>query len=425
MNRSTRTAVTGAEAVHKARLEGPDMSGPLTAALRPLGLVPLSFTHVRSHHRPGAGISALYRVQAVPRRSRSAGQPAGAPVCLQIGATTASLTPEQSRNTVRGALGGTDMRLWVHPRDPVLSGLPWATNAAAVARGVFGGETDGGHAVLKLAAYRPLRRAVIRATFQESTVYLKVPQPELAAGLRRRVEVAAAAGLPVPPLLVIAPEENPASESVLALGALPGVSLHRRLSSEPAAGFDPGSLTDLLAGLPAAALEFPGRPSWAERVLDYAAGSAAVLPAYAERIMNCARDADAAVRAADAGPVVPTHGDFHGGNLLAIPGRGGPQLSGLLDLDGLGPGHRVDDLACFLGHLFVCAALNPGVDALRSTAERCAAAFAAETDPAALYSRSGAVALTLVAGAAGRGRLEAEQTLAAAEGLVGRSRSSS
>lgn len=401
------------------------MSGPLTAALRPLGLVPLSFIHLRSHHRPGAGVSALYRVQAVPRRRGSAGQAAGGPVRLQIGATTASLTPEQSRNTVRGAVGNTDMRLWVHPRDPVLTGLPWATNAAAVARGLFGGETDGEHAVLELAAYRPLRRAVIRATFKESAVYLKVPQPDLAAGLRRRVEVAAAAGLPVPPLLAIAPGENPASTSVLALGALPGQSLHRRLSSVPDADFDPDALTDLLAGLPAAALEFPRRPSWSERVLDYAAASAAVLPACAERIMNCAREADAAVRAADAGPVVPVHGDFHGGNLLALSGRGGPELSGLLDLDGLGPGHRVDDLACFLGHLFVFAALNPSVHALRSTAERCAAAFASETDPAALYSRSGAVALTLVAGAAGRGRLGAEQTLAAAEELLGRSRSSS
>lgn len=403
------------------------MSGPLTAALRPLGLVPLSFTHLRSHHRPGAGISALYRVQAEPRRRGSAvlsGQHTGGPVHLQVGATTASLAPEQTRHTVRGAVGTTDMRLWVHPRDPVLTGLPWATNAAAVARGLFGGETDGEGAVLKLAAYRPLRRAVIRAAFKEATVYLKVPQPDLAAGLRLRVEAAAAAGLPVPPLLAIAPGEAPASKTVLALGALPGQSLHRRLSSAPDADFEPGVLTELLAGLPAAALDFPRRPSWSERVLDYAAGSAAVLPAYAGRIMNCAREADAAVRAADAGPVVPTHGDFHGGNLLAISGRSGPQLSGLLDLDGLGPGHRVDDLACFLGHLFVLAALNPRVESLRGAAERCASAFGAETDPAALYPRSGAVALTLVAGAAGRGRLAAEQTLAAAEELLGRSRRS-
>ncbi|WP_181032450.1 MULTISPECIES: aminoglycoside phosphotransferase family protein [unclassified Arthrobacter] len=396
------------------------MSGPLMAAVRPLGLVPLSWSHLRTHHRPGAGISALYRVDAVPRRgSADSGRQ---PVQLQVGATTAALTPEQSRRTVRGSADGTAVRLWVHPRDPVLSGLAWATSPGAVARDLFGAGTDGARASLTLAAYRPLRRAVVRGTFEGATAYLKVLQPGLAPGLRRRLEAAAAAGLPVPALLEIPAGAVPEPDSVLALRALPGRSLHQHLHVSPD-DVDPQSLLDLLAGLPPEALAFRRRPAWAERVVDYAAGAAVAFPQEAERITRCAREIDAAVRAADPGPLVTAHGDFHGGNLLVDnPGRAGWKISGMLDVDALGPGHLVDDLACFTGHLFVFAAVNPRSPGLRASADRFAGAFTAETDPAALYSRAAAVALTLVAGAAGRGTEAADRTLAAAQELLVRSR---
>ena len=419
MTRS-RSSILGTESTQKARLEGPGMAGPIAAALRPLQLVPLSWAHLRTHHRPGAGVTALYRVQAAPRPGSAAR--AGKLLHLQVGATTSSLSGGGNGTTVRGTVENTAVRLWVHPRDPVLSGLPWATSAQAVAAGLFGGSQDRDRPSLRLTAYRPLRRAVIRATYNGSTAYLKVPQPRLGPGLRRRLEAAAAAGLPVPPLLPIAPGAGPDQDCVLALGALPGRSFHQQLSAGPASGFDPAALLDLLAGLPAEALDFSRKPAWAERVQDYGVGAAAALPQMAPRIVRCAGDIDAAVRSSDAGPVVPAHGDFHGGNLLALPGPKGPRISGLLDVDALGPGHRVDDLACFLGHLFVAAALNPRSAGLRSAAERCAEAFSAETGHAALYSRSAAVALTLVAGASGRGSRAAGQALAAAEELLARCR---
>lgn len=413
------------------------MSGPLTAALRPLGLKPLSWQHLRTHHRPGAGISALYQVEAVPRRGSAGSAGSGraeSSVQLQVGATTAALTAEQGRRTVRGTVDGTGLRLWVHPRDPVLTGLAWATNPGAVARGLFGAETEEARAALTLAAYRPLRRAVVRSTFEGSTAYLKVLHPGAAQGLRRRLEAAAAAGLPVPALLDPALGAGAGAgagagvgaetDGVLALGALPGRSLHQQMHSAQA-GVEPQQLLDLLAGLPAAALAFPRKPAWADRVVDYAAGASVAFPKEAERIARCARETDAAVRATDPGPVVPVHGDFHGGNLLVDAARGGQEISGLLDVDALGPGHRVDDLACFVGHLFVFAAVNHTRPDLQASAERFAAAFAAEAQPGALYSRAAAVALTLVAGAAGRGHAAAEQALAAAEGLLERARNPS
>lgn len=421
MDRGSRKgARSGTEAAAKARLEGAGMSGPLAAALRPLGLKPVSWQHLRSHHRPGAGISALYRVEAVPRSGPAARH---RPLHLQVGATTADLPG--GGGTVRGAVDGTALRLWVHPRDPVLSGLPWATSGAAVARDVFGADSAAAHVSLRLVAYRPLRRAVVRATLDGpagSTVYLKVPQPRQAAGLRRRLDLAAAAGLPVPRLRGTGSGADPAAASVLVLEALPGRSLHQELRAAGAAALDPDALAGLLERLPAAALALPRRSAWAERIVDYAAGAAVALPERAAEINRCARGISVLVRATDPGPVVPSHGDFHGGNLLAADFGGKLRLTGMLDIDGLGPGHRVDDLACFLGHLWVLAALTPESAGLRAAADRCARGFLREVDAAALYCRSAAVALTLVAGAAGRGPAAARRTLAVAEELLARSR---
>lgn len=391
------------------------MSGPLAAAVRPLGLRPASWVHLRTHHRPGAGVSALYRVDAVSRSGPARGT--RDTVRLSVGATTANL-PDGGA-ALRAELGGTTVRLWIHPRDPVLAGLPWATNAGAVARDVFGADTAEARASLKLVAYRPLRRAVVRATYQGSVAYLKVPQPRLAAGLRQRLHTAAAAGLPVPPLL--ASGAGPAADGVLVLGALPGRSLHQELRAPGPQRLDPAVLTGLLDRLPADALLLPRRPAWSERILDYSAGAAVALPEGADRIARCARDIAAQVRSTDPGPLVPSHGDFHGGNLLA-DGGADLRITGMLDVDGLGPGHRVDDLACFLGHLTVLAALTPDSAGLKEAAELCARTFARGTGPAALYCRSAGVALTLVAGAAARGPDAARRALGAAEELLSRSR---
>jgi aminoglycoside phosphotransferase (APT) family kinase protein len=120
---------------------------------------------------------------------------------------------------------------------------------------------------------------------------------------------------------------------------------------------------------------------------------------------------------------VPSHGDFYEANLL-VSGGG---VSGLLDVDAVGPGHLVDDLGCFLGHLLVLPSLDPGYIHVPAAAERFTAAFEEHVDPAALRARAAGVALTLVAGAKRRAagaasavpwRTDALQRLAAAEMLA-------
>ena len=43
----------------------------------------------------------------------------------------------------------------------------------------------------------------------------------------------------------------------------------------------------------------------------------------------------------------PTHGDFHEGQLFVAKWL----ITGVLDIDTIGPGRRADDLACMIAHL--------------------------------------------------------------------------
>jgi len=87
--------------------------------------------------------------------------------------------------------------------------------------------------------------------------------------------------------------------------------------------------------------------------MHYAREVAAVLPAEASRAADLAAEIHAAV--ADLPADQPTHGDLHEGQLLVR----GPWITGLLDLDRVGPGRRADDLACAIAHLHVLRGVYP------------------------------------------------------------------
>ena len=381
------------------------MRGPLQEMLSGRGLRLEDWKHLRSHHRPQGAVSALYRVRCRPRTgsvpststprgsSSTADATAEAPAAgavaesltLYVGVTTAG-TPA-APGLVPARIAGLALGMWLHPHDPVLASLPWATDGEAVGRDVFGSAAA---ARLSLLAYRPLRRAVVSAEHADGSAYLKLLPKDMLPGLRYRHELLAGAGVPAPPLL-----SSPGGRDVAVLGALPGTSLFRRIAEGGAPDIAPESLLQLLDSLPAQALELPHRKAWADRAGDYAAAAAAVLPAEAHRIHGLAAGIAHVLASAPAGPQVPVHGDFHEGNLLVT----GAEITGLLDIDGLGPGQRADDLACLLGHLAVLAAAHPHQPHFARALQRYRGVFQEAVDPAALNARTAGVVLTLVAGA--------------------------
>lgn len=369
------------------------------------------------HHRPGAGVTGIFSVQVrrarrPPGRSRTAPVPAYA--CI-----TSCAVPHQADGVVVFHRRGTDaLAVWVHPSDPLLPGLPLALDQERATALAFGPGRDPRATVLGLRSYRPLRRAVVLAENGEERRYLKILRRNGAGPLADRHRMLRAAGVPAP---VVAGEPV---RDVVAMHPAPGTPFAELLMRDGAAEVDPQALVEVLRSLPRAVLSLPVRPPWAARVRDYGEGAVAALPAQADRIRRLAAGIDEVVRSSDGGPLVPTHGDFYEGNLLITDGA----VSGLLDVDALGPGRLVDDLGCFLGHIAVLPGLHAGYTHVPEALLRFLRAFDGAVDPVALRSRAAAVSLTLIAGARrsgadGGGAPEAVSRLEVAEQFLEEARS--
>ncbi|GAB3529748.1 phosphotransferase family protein [Arthrobacter monumenti] len=418
MENSRLKAFPGEEA-DIALLESAAMHTPLQLALETAGLRLTEWKLVQTHHRPHAGVTAIYETVHI----NAAGESGTDFVC----ATTAKVPATTTKPVVRLSAPATvdrtesgeqpELTLWRHPLDPLLPGLAWACDSAAVAEAVFG--KPGADIQLRTISYRPLRRAVIAATFEGEEAFLKVVRSGRADVMYRRHRMLTEAGIPAPEPYA------PPQHDVLALRKVTGTPLAQDLLDNGAMAMAPETLIDLLRRIPAEAMELPARPSWASRAGDYAMAAAAALPAERSRIMDVAARIMGLLPSTDPGPVVPSHGDFYEANLLVDGGK----ITGVLDVDAVGPGLLVDDLACFIGHLAVLPAVDARYVRVPSAMQRFLAGFDTAVDPAGLRIRAAGVALSLIAGAKrsgtddwyddALGRLEATEKLAdAAVGIA-------
>jgi hypothetical protein len=364
-----------------ALLRSPDAAGLLLAALTgdPASELPGFTARLTAwHFRPGSEVTAGYEV----------GYPDGSGELATetLFATSADAGPD----AVTVARDGLRFAVWRHPFDPRLPGLAAACDPHTVL-GWLATTTPTSTIPtafdLTLLGYRPLRRAVLRATADDGVHFIKVLRPERAERLAVRQKLFADAGL------------TPA----VAARPAPGVLLTPTASGRPLASClaSPGpdlptadALVGLLDRLPAGLTALPRRPAWADRLDFHTATAIDRLPGQAARLTALAARLQRVLDAAPVGPVVPTHGDFYEANLLVD----GPQLS-LIDLDASGPGLREDDLACMLAHVAVLPGLSPGhYTGVPEVLHAWTDGFAARVHPAALFARVSAVILSLVAG---------------------------
>ena len=334
------------------------------------------------HYRPGSEVTAIYTVTFQ--------SPDGHPTTEHLLATTA----EVSGQVATLSRGGLTLRVWRHPADPRLPGLAPACDPATVLDWLAAAEPrlrEARSLHLDLLAYRPLRRAVLRATADGEHFYLKVMRPGYDDRLATRQELLADADLTVPLLARPAP-------GVLISPGIPGRSLaHRLVEWQHGRGKlpAPGDLTALLDRLPPATLSLPKRSSWSENLDFHAATARQQLPAEAGRIDALAGTVADVLGEGRHGPVVATHGDFYEANIFVD----GTTLR-FIDIDSVGPGLREDDLACCLAHLAVLPDLDP--DAYPRIPEVLDAwqhAFEQQVDARDLRARTAGVLLSLISGA--------------------------
>lgn len=373
-----------------ALMTGPRAPEVLQAALTGQPGVQVAEFHCavdRVHDRVGSETSVTYHVSY---RSEVG------PVSEYLVATTAPVT---SAATVE--IDEVRIQVWRHPADPGLPGLAGACTPEVLAAwlpATAGGEDtdpDGKGAettadLTEVLVYRPLRRAVLRTTRGDDVYFTKVIRPKVAEVMIRRHELLAGLG----PDIVACPEPG-----VLITPHVPGSSLAVALSAWQLGESDqrpnPADALALLDRLPQEVVSLPARPSWTDRVDFYRSMAAAALPEHAREIELLATEIASLAERFPVGPIVPTHGDFHEGNVFCengIPTR-------MIDIDTVGPGRREDDLACMIAHLAVLPTLSPGhYPRGAEVMDSWAAAFEETVQPGALRARVAGVLLSLVSG---------------------------
>lgn len=408
---TTTSTTPAAEADDLAVLTGPASTDLLRAALAgSAAAVPgLSVAVDRVHHRPGAGVSVGYRV--------AYGSPVG-DVVEYLVASTAPRVPDGDGVAVLDD-GERRVRVWRHPGDPMLPGLRAACDADRVRRWLEEAHLvpAGTDVRLTMPAYRPTRRAVVRADAGDVSVFLKVLPPRRADALVRRHLLLERSGVPAPRVLA-----QPAA-GVVVLSAAAGRPLAQAVAgarTDPTLLPAPAAMVAFLDSLPAAAGDLPARSSWVDRLDFHAVAARVALPRHAGRIGDLEARVAALISNAPDAPQVPTHGDFYEANVFTDGGA----VTGVIDVDSLGVGRRSDDLATLLGHLAVLPALAPGMyghvpEITRHWLEH----FELDVDRVELRARTAAVVLSLVAGTSAEmalARLEVAETwLADAERVAG------
>ncbi|SDF76109.1 Phosphotransferase enzyme family protein [Blastococcus aurantiacus] len=269
-----------------------------------------------------------------------------------LAATTGARIPTGA-TVLEGVIDGecVTVGVWRWPLDPALPGLAWASRATAAGTRLAELGLTEGPLRMRLRAYRPGRRAVVEASTGAASLFLKVVRPVAAPRLVERHAVLDGA-VPVPPVL------GCTDDGVIVLPGLPGTPMRELLARDGAGLPDAEGIDGLLDALPATAARVTpvgrSRPGDAQaRIGDHATVLGLVLPAQRARLDRLV----GALRAADPGehPEVPVHGDFYESQLLVEDGA----VVGLLDVDTVGRGRRIDDWSTLLGHLALLETILP------------------------------------------------------------------
>ncbi|HEY4557148.1 MAG TPA: hypothetical protein VIG82_03040 [Enteractinococcus sp.] len=309
---------------------------------------------------------------------------------IYYGLTTANVPAEAHGH--HATVAGTNIFVWQHPTDPLLPGLGLAATPTQVQRH-FAPEREltGLHTII----YRPMNRAVFQAQFAPrrpaglgETIFLKVLRAGEAQPLYTLHWQLAAAGVPV-----VEPVTLPVAD-VLPLAGGQGMPLGEYTRMEGVKNrFDPLELVDILERFPPQVMQLPHRPSWADRHQEFIRAAQVAMPHQHDRLQRLGARLERAHQGLALGPLVPTHGDLYEAHILIEPVTG--RVRHVLDVDGAGPGYRVDDFACLIGHLAVLGYRDPtpwGWQAAMRTFNR----LTPHANPKTLAVRAAAVVVSLI-----------------------------
>lgn len=335
-------------------------------------------------HQPGCSTTATYRAEVRwPFGVRAE--------LLGCSARSGGLAPDERAGQVF-VKAGREVATWLHPADPDLPGLaraayPERMSELLTGLGLVSGPLSGADVELRMVAYRPRRRAVLQARAAGRCFYVKVLREAIFDDVLHRHELLAASDLPAPQLLATT------DDHLLVLAELPGTPLARAMftDAEPCTA---EQVVALLDGLPVELTGLARRTPWSDQLEHYARVVARSLPEQEARLEWLVDTIAGGLAGIPPGQEA-VHGDFHEGQLHVAGGR----TVGLLDVDTIGPGRRVDDLACLLAHLSTVQRMNAEQAArVQDLLARWIAVFGERVNRAELRLRAAAVAVSLATG---------------------------
>jgi aminoglycoside phosphotransferase (APT) family kinase protein len=230
-----------------------------------------------------------------------------------------------------------EVGVWRWPFDPVLTDLAEMVTPHLASRHLAA--LVGGAPSLEVVAYRPTERAVVRVRGPEREIYVKVVPAVATPALIGRHTALASVGLPVPRVLAH-------GDGWIAMEALHGTTLRDRLKSGSGALPSPDRYRELLDAL--ASVHVPDASPVRSRIGDaphHARMLATVLPSEASRVDELIDRLTAT--ASERHPAGTVHGDFHEAQLVVDD----HVVTGLLDIDDVGPGDPLDDVGALVAHL--------------------------------------------------------------------------
>ncbi len=292
--------------------------------------------------------------------------------------------------------GDREVAVWIYPDDPDLPGLrraavPTQLAALLVEYDLAGPDLRPEDLVVEMISYRPRRRAVLKAVVRTPAgpvaYFVKVLREATFGPTLERHQLLIRAGVPAPVVAAATPD------FLLVLRELTGRPLATAIFDEPMP-CTAENLIALLDSMPATVAALDRRPPWTDSVATYAEIIRAALPSADPQLRWLVDQITSGLAGLEAGRE-PTHGDFHEGQLFVSRGV----ITGLADIDTIGPGRRADDLACLIAHLSTVQRMNAEQAAgLTRLISLWMHVFDTRVDPRELRLRSAGVIVSLATG---------------------------
>ncbi len=335
---------------------------------------------------PGQSTTATYRARVLwPYGIRNE--------LIGVSARAYGLTSTDSKAEIF-ADGDRAVAVWLYPKDPDLPGLARAAYREKMAEivtqyNLVGCPVTPDDLQLAMIGYRPRRRAVLKLTVKnpDASFYVKVLRNRAFRQTLQRHQILVEAGLPAPRVLA-ATEDN-----ILIMEEMAGRPLAEAIfDTEPPVSAQ--ELVELLDRMPPAVAKLERRPPWADSLSHYSNMVAQAIPAESERLNWITHQIGSGLAGIELGEE-PTHGDFHEGQLFISEG----QVSGIIDIDTIGPGRRADDFACMLAHLSTVQRMNAEQTArVHRLIREWTPVFDRRVDSVELRLRAAAVIISLATG---------------------------